>query len=92
MRADLVIDKYDSNKNVMHIVFKTVQGEILWDEKLEVESLESFVETRNRRVREMGSQRDVYFLDSPHRVIENFWDGRIKGHYYICEKDVNRMV
>jgi hypothetical protein len=76
----------------MYLVFKDKFGDLNWDEKFEAESMESFVESRNKRVIKLGSKRVLFFVDSPRVVTELTWDGKIKGTYHPCEKDSHRLV
>jgi hypothetical protein len=76
----------------MHIVFKDKFGDYKWYKKFEVNSLEEFVEKRNKRVLEMGSKRPTFYLDSPATITETEWDGKLKGTYHLCEKDIHRLL
>ena len=76
----------------MTLVFKNMHGEILWEQKFEVESLEAFVQMRNRRVRETGSDRDLYFIESPRTVKEMDWNGKLSGTYHLCAADGYRLI
>ena len=77
---------------MMHLVFKTKHGEILWEEKFEVESLETFVQTQNKRIRELGSDRDLLYVDSPRVVTEMGWDGKLSGTYHLCETNGCKLI
>ena len=76
----------------MHLVFRTIHNQILWDEKFEVESLEAFVEKRNKRVIESGSKRATFYVSSPRQVTETEWDGKIKGTYNLCDPNSCRLI
>ena len=76
----------------MHVVFKTIHGEIQWEEKFEVDSLEAFVQLRNKRAREAGSNRDLYSVDSPRVVTEMGGNGKISGTYHLCEADGCKLI
>ncbi|MEJ0090377.1 MAG: hypothetical protein WDM80_11620 [Limisphaerales bacterium] len=76
----------------MYLVFKTIHGQIEWEDRFEVESLEEFVQSRNKRVRESGSNRDLFSVDSPFRVKEIGGDGKTVGTYHVCEAKGSRLI
>jgi hypothetical protein len=76
----------------MHLVFKDKFGEYMWHEKFEVESLEAFVEKRNKRMYELGAKRPLFYVDSPNQVSELTRDGKAHGTYHLCEKDITRLI
>jgi hypothetical protein len=81
-------------QRVMHIVFKDKHGDIKWDNKIEVESLEEFVKDRNQRARNnTGVQRDICFVSSKSTVTEySQIDWAIAGKYYVCDPKVARLL
>lgn len=71
----------------MHIVFKDKYGDIKWDKRIEVDSLESYSDRMNQRVLEMGSKRPTHYVVDTHSIMVTEWDGKEKGTYHICSDD-----
>jgi hypothetical protein len=69
----------------MLLVPKTKHGDIEWDDTFEVESVKSWVDERNNKMKEMGinhrywaiSEREAQYCDGGGRLIKSF---------HLCEK------
>jgi hypothetical protein len=76
----------------MHLVFKNKFGDYKWDDKLETESLQAFADKFNKRTREMGAKRDLYYVESPRSITQLEWDGKLAGTWHPCDKDIHRLI
>jgi len=71
----------------MYIVFKDKWGDIKWNERIEVASLDAFAEKINQRVMEMGSKRPTHWVESSHTIRVTEWDGKLNGTYHVCSEE-----
>jgi hypothetical protein len=70
----------------MYVVRKDVNGEIDWDEKIEIESLEAFASQQKMTLREIGLDRESFSVVSPRSVEHRNGHGKLVETYHLCQK------
>lgn len=76
----------------MHIVPKTKHGQILWDEKSEVPSLEEFASKRSKRLHECGLSNDTVAKISDRCVEHRDSQGRVVETFHLCHATEWRLL
>src|SRR5687767_11017629 len=91
-RFSIVNDRNCRNRKAkMWIVRGTTPGNSLWQQKFEVQSLESFAQRRNEIIAEHCPTRDIYVVTSPDSVEHRGPNGEIITTYRVCKEYPGRV-
>ena len=76
----------------MYVVRKDVNGQIEWDEKLEVKSLQEFTLSFKKRLSELGLHNETVSVVSETSVEHRNGQGRIVETFHLCQESGSKLL